>query len=110
LGESSYRTIWILFGKLKSLDELNKFIEDPFLFEWARRNIEEDTKLDWGRVDNIIDRLKPWLNLDLYKANQEHEEKQKQAPKIRHTFFDDLTKMGVDIKDIRDLKNKKGYD
>jgi hypothetical protein len=81
-----------------------------FTLDWALDNVRADAMDEAEKIKTIIVALKPWLNLELYQA----EEKAKNNPTlVSTTYLDDLRKHGATeeelariAKDMEKLNNK----
>jgi hypothetical protein len=72
---------------------------------WALANAEEDLKQEVEKIKAVIDALKPWLNFDLYKA----EEKQKKTEvTVSTTYLDELRARGATEESLAETKKMMG--
>lgn len=86
------RFLFKIFNKTSGLEEFFKIVEDPILFEWFRFNVQEEEKEETEKISAILNILKPWMNIELYKAENKYKE---DAPRIdaeRKLFLDEITK------------------
>lgn len=79
-----------------------------FTWEWAitnvRNDMEEETKSQTDTIVAVLDALKPWLNYDLWKAN---EQTQKSVPATRTLYEEELRKRGATEEEIKGVLDKE---
>jgi hypothetical protein len=75
---------------------------DDVKLDWALRNILKDQEEEAEKIKTAIEILKPWLNIRLYKAEQENQSKKHI---LSDSFKQELIRRGANISEIEQIEN-----
>ena len=71
--------------------------------EWLLSNIHQDDIEENERIKNVFDVLKPWLNLQLYQAEQK-EKTQEKTTVTSDSFQEELRQHGASEDELKKIE------